>query len=113
MNNQNHTPGPWHVGGKSGMAAPITNTPLRVWANDRAAVAEIMTRRQLGEHSPSPVELANAHLIAAAPDLLAALQFLQPLAIRECPPGISPDYWYAAMQKLEAGLARATVPLLT
>lgn len=51
-----------------------------------------------------PVE-ANAYLMAAAPEMYEALKAVR----EECPvdPDINAD-WYAAWQKLEAALAKAT-----
>lgn len=39
--------------------------------------------------------------------LLEAAKYLQPLAIRECPPGIAPEYWHSAFEKLETAISRA------
>ena len=104
MNEDKHPPGPWHIGGKGSAAAPITDTPLRVWAGDRAAVAEISTRRQLGERSPSAKELANASLIAAAPKLLAALR----LFVDQCP-----NDWTAVDLLHRHDIARAAISKAT
>jgi hypothetical protein len=69
-----HTPGPWHVGGIGGATAKAGKTDARrVWAADAAAVCDISTRRLLGAKS-APEEDANARLIAAAPELLEALE---------------------------------------
>lgn len=59
-----HTPGPWHVG--TGKATTI------VYAADGYAVANATTYH--GRHD-QPAE-ANAALIAAAPDMLTALQMV-------------------------------------
>ena len=58
-----HTPGPWLVFGR-GLISVITKA-------DKSIVAEVVT------HNDRPETKANARLIAAAPDMLAALQFLQ------------------------------------
>ena len=63
---------PWHIGGRGNADSKTDNEPPRIWGSDRAAVAEICIHRFLGEKGPSAEESANAHLIAAAPDLLAA-----------------------------------------
>jgi hypothetical protein len=64
-----HTPGPWHIGGKGSTRATLDTNAPRVWGPDGAGVAELLVRRRLGEPGPSAVEVANARLIAAAPDL--------------------------------------------
>ncbi len=58
-----HTPGPWHTG--TGKAEII------VYATDGYAVADAKVYH--GRHAEGEAE-ANARLIAAAPDLLAALK---------------------------------------
>ena len=68
-----HTPGPWYLGGKPNHKAPLNNNPPRVWAGDHAGIADVCTRRPIGS-GVSSEEIANGHLIAAAPDLLAALE---------------------------------------
>lgn len=62
----NHTPGPWETLGGPGFATEIgamLNTP------DAVIVADT----RLMPYDPTPRQLADARLIAAAPDLLAAL----------------------------------------
>ena len=59
-----HTPGPWRTGGLP-QHAPI------VYAPDDYAICDTKTFH--GRRSPEEAE-ANARLIAAAPDMLAALQ---------------------------------------
>ena len=71
-----HTPGPWYLGGKPNHKAPLNNNPPRVWAGDHAGIADVCTRRPIGS-AVSGEEIANGHLIAAAPDLLAALEHLR------------------------------------
>ena len=58
MNNTQHTPGPWS-------ASPYNNITSR---NGTVAKTEQMPGNDENER------IANAHLIAAAPDLLSALQ---------------------------------------
>ncbi len=55
-----HTPGPWHLGMKPG---PIVYGPL----GEQLALPEIMLL-------PVGERIANAHLIVAAPELLAVLK---------------------------------------
>lgn len=63
-----HTPGPWHVGGKGGTI---------VYSGDGYAVANCTVYH--GVHKSGESE-ANACLMAAAPDLFEALQNLVELA---------------------------------
>lgn len=78
-----HTPGPWTV-------EPVTspwNSPLIYAEAHVGPIAEIRPRLDIAASHPMVVETrnANARLIAAAPDLLAALEALvnepQPLGI--------------------------------
>ncbi len=67
MSNAKHTPGPWHTGiGKAGRI---------IYAADGFAVADatVFHGRHQGD-GPSTTEVENARLIAAAPELLAALE---------------------------------------
>ncbi len=80
----NHTPGPWHIVRRSTVCAgdrDEIDNPIRVH------VADCYGRRAE----------ANAHLIAAAPDLLAACE----LAVRNLDPA---PYWIGA---LTAAIAKA------
>lgn len=63
-----HAEGPWEVGERNGCYAPI-NAPN--WYSLATVVVRIH-----GEERDSQKGLANARLIAAAPDLLAALKRL-------------------------------------
>lgn len=68
MTNQTtkHTPGPWRQG---------INFPSRIIAGDGDNSRIVAgTCLPVDEDSPNEIELANACLIAAAPDLLAALK---------------------------------------
>lgn len=56
-----HTPGPWHV-----VEGKLTKSALEVHANSRA-ICELWRRGN------AKTELANARLIAAAPEMLEAL----------------------------------------
>ena len=78
MSTQKHTPGPWKVIGTSifrgdKSAAHLSNDEL-------SRVAEIVTREKPGALSLDPRDddgeaQANARLVAAAPELLAALEW--------------------------------------
>lgn len=74
-----HTALPWHVGGKSRHDAPLNGDLPRIWAGDRAGIADICTRRPIGS-GVSSEEKANAAYIVqccnAFPDLVAALKEL-------------------------------------
>lgn len=80
-----HTPGPWRV------VEDRVPASLEVYAG-KTAIAECWRR------ADALTELANARLIAAAPDLLEALEFV----IR----GV-PDTW-EGVQKARAAIAKAT-----
>ena len=80
-----HTPGPWRV------VEDRVPSSLEVYAG-KTAIAECWRRADV------ETEIANARLIAAAPDLLEALEFV----IR----GV-PDTW-EGVQKARAAIAKAT-----
>ena len=81
-----HTPGPWHVGGLQG-----TGRAAIVYSPDGYSICDCKSYH--GKREWSEME-ANARLIAAAPDLLAAL-----------------EYWFDsnADSKKLAGMARAAI----
>ncbi len=69
MNTHTHTPGPWHLGKRAGNPA--------IYGKDGTEIAEIL-------QGLTPEWRANARLIAAAPEMLAALQSLtHPMASDE------------------------------
>jgi hypothetical protein len=70
-----HTPGPWRVGdaGASVFGPPMTDGSLAFRVSTITASA-----------IPTPTQRANARLIAAAPDLLAALQTIQTYLTDNC-----------------------------
>ena len=80
-----HTPGPWRV------VKDPTNLSLQVYGQTLALF-------ECWRRSDEQTELANARLVAAAPDLLKALEFV----IR----GV-PDTW-EGVQKAHAAIAKAT-----
>jgi hypothetical protein len=68
-----HTPGPWITAGPHGTGIAPASMP-----NERLAVAmamdcELTEEDMYGDDVPLESQVANARLIAAAPDLLAAL----------------------------------------
>lgn len=88
-----HTPGPWRIG-DAGLTVfgPPNGNP------SPETVAPCKTR-------------ANAAFIVKAcngyEDLLEACKFLQPLAIKHAPQGISKEYWDTAFDKLEKAIHKA------
>ena len=66
----NHTPGPWTIEKNAG-GFPGS---IRVWDKNHYMVSDIGIRRNINDHGEGPEELGNAHLIAAAPELLAMVQ---------------------------------------
>lgn len=81
-----HTPGPWRI-----VNSPRTSS-LEVYAGDRA-ICELWRR------ADRAAEHATAKLIAAAPDLLAALHAVV------CQPGFEPDEPYGV--QVLAAIAKA------
>jgi hypothetical protein len=73
-----HTPGPWRVGSWYDGRLPIVVADLA----DRSIIAELTGAKRAHE--------ANAHLIAAAPDLLEALEGAQK-ALRKALPFLPAD----------------------
>jgi hypothetical protein len=69
-----HTPGPWHVANEGFARKGLWSAPT-VYAtdDDLRYVAVCACADELNFHSATD-NLANAHLIAAAPDMLAALR---------------------------------------
>jgi hypothetical protein len=67
MSTQAHTPGPWRI-------ESVGDETLEIWAHPRIAVGQLY-----GQNGPNESDIvrANAHLIAAAPDMLAALKAAQ------------------------------------
>ena len=84
-----HTPGPW----TSGRAIPADNTVSRIV---RAGADHIAVVMDLDGAAQEAVD--NARLIAAAPDLLAALQLIHANA------GESPEW---IRSRIDAVIARA------
>lgn len=87
-----HTPGPWRVGaGPRGMTGPTTARPTgptvvgHRWKSvsvthgqDTVAIVPACANQQVGDcEQDLPQMRANAHLIAAAPELLEALEWVE------------------------------------
>lgn len=70
MNNQQHTAGPWVV-----LRDSNPTYPLAIYSEKADhAVAEVFRIVRPGQDISEAEQSENAHLIASAPDLLAALQ---------------------------------------
>jgi hypothetical protein len=94
-NHRNHTPGPWHV------APEGPGDDLRVAVGAGEAIAHITV---IGRE-----DIANARLIAAAPDLLAALRslvFLSPFAPSAT--GLTADISFAQIRLAQKAIDKAT-----
>jgi hypothetical protein len=81
MNTHTHTPGPWHVGAGNGEGSIFANngrTRLEIGGTTLYPIAQITRGWNEAEDE------ANARLIAAAPEMLEALQSLtHPMASDE------------------------------
>lgn len=86
-----HTPGPWHVESVLG----DDSYPV-VWGPDNLLVADPIRSQEDYEADRETVD-ANARLIAAAPELLAACDNLQQAA-------------KIVLDKLHAGMAKEDIP---
>lgn len=94
-----HTPGPWAIDQNYGSGC------LHVWSPRR----EIAVARVSDDH-PRAEDYANARLIAAAPDLLAALQQALAWSEEERRWAETADLskWIERSAALEAAIAKAT-----
>lgn len=99
---EKHTPGPWVVGDGGRMV--LRDVPGICDGHDGYAVAVTSA------HSLLPVEeaRANARLIAAAPDLLAALKALQLQALQSNVNDPANDWGREALALTRAAIAAAT-----
>jgi hypothetical protein len=68
--NTKHTPGPWINNGRIGPS----DSRLLISANPHRPHKDVGREIAITSHEDPDIELANARLIAAAPDLLAALE---------------------------------------
>ena len=91
-----HTPGPWHIlsGGF------ISNSVLSDWASDKHYVAQVKGG-DIYNH-------ANAHLIAAAPDLLEvcklARKYIAKMVADNVQTAVPPS---VALEKIEQAITKA------
>ena len=86
-----HTPGPWVAKGPS------------VETEDGGLIAAVLDPTERGTTVPDPYVVANAHLIAAAPDLLEALKKALNVLVSE-PANIT---YRAHREIVEAAIAKA------
>ena len=77
MHTHTHTPGPWHAGKRAGNPA--------IYSQDGAEIAEVL-------HVLNDDWQGNARLIAAAPDLLAAVRELAEM-VEQMLPKAGPCKW--------------------
>lgn len=97
-----HTPGPWHV------SAGAVDNPRLIVENDLGLSVCALSLR--GVQGDTKKMEANAHLIAAAPELLEALKLVRAY-LSKCPPhgeDITGDEWGRVMDLSGAALIKAT-----
>lgn len=91
-----HTPGPWRVDVREA-------APLRVLATDARAT---IVASDLG-NAHSSTAMADARLIAAAPDLLTALKALHLQALQSTVNDPGNEYGQEALAMADAAIAKA------
>lgn len=93
-----HTPGPWKAAGGALVQASIESETLKSGRRvaRRVAVAKGLTIEEVA---------ANARLIAAAPDLLAALELSRELDRATCP---TAEFQNRVREVVNAAIAKAT-----
>ena len=98
-----YTPGPWNFDGRFIFAPDVTYAD----GQQRTTIIADVIRHKLGLADRRPPELQrlrNARLIAAAPDLLEALQMV--CAAKKC--GYTMEaMWYECGQTIQAAIAKA------
>lgn len=97
-----HTPGPWNLGAKrSGGGLPIA---IDIWSN--APMKGIAVVQECRTHGMSSEELlANARLVAAAPEILTALKSIL-AGIMDC----DDPYGYPGVLEAEKAIAKVESP---
>lgn len=103
-----HTAGPWSV---PHFAEDCGCECGHVFGEGQQGMGSVCTIHFGGENEPREVAAANGRLIAAAPDLLAALQHIVTTADSEAAAG--GEMWYAeavypAVEAARAAIAKAT-----
>ncbi len=91
MSEAKHTSGPWQISYKKNLTT--TGSTWAIHDRDRfpSAFVPAWDDPKPGEIDGAEEAKANAHLIAAAPDLLAALEELHALVWGECPSLLNED----------------------
>jgi len=89
-----HTPGPWEIKAHPDPCYRYISAPEHI------ALAQVVWRVEEEDRSPSCE--ANAHLIAAAPELLDALCYLLQTSTGE-----THEQWLEAMDQARAAIAKA------
>ena len=102
MSNAKHTPGPWFI--DHSMKRFAEPGHIAISAANHAVLAQVVVRMD-DEDEDSGWLLANAHLIAAAPELLEALQRLSDQCERL---RLSGQKETDAERKARAAIAKAT-----
>lgn len=100
-----HTPGPWRVGGSDGWSASTDDIGQSCYQGIQDDFGDVVALAVAFDADPfsQPDTRANARLIAAAPDLLNALQ----LYIAHAP---EPEcaIWRDVQNRARAAIAKAT-----
>lgn len=95
-----HTPGPWMV--PHFARDDVGCNCAYVFSESQVGMGSICTIDHGDENEPLEIAKANAHLIAAAPELLAALVALHAVA------SVEEDKNYAAVANAAAVISKAT-----
>lgn len=101
-----HTPGPWRIGKTSGWSGTEVKAIASVaWCAKASSYSSSWGESQ---EISADEALANAHLIAAAPDLLAACEACMTLLVRYENKSIAPEVGTgAAINAAHAAIAKA------
>ena len=115
-----HTPGPWGIIGEEDLpkyddlvviafdvSAPGEFPPSLYICNIGSDGGRYMSLAPVEAGPQWPVSLANARLIAAAPDLLAACKAIEPHIASDHPVTDNEHPYLTAVRQLRAAIARA------
>jgi hypothetical protein len=103
--NSNHTPGPWLLNHNTNWKTNPFSITVRKYGVHSTTVANIPTRMTV----PPQEQQANARLLAAAPDLLAALSDLHlAVTMRPTSSGGLSTRERVALDRARAAIAQAT-----
>jgi hypothetical protein len=98
-----HTPGPWHIGEKRRDEIDIKHAN-----KDTPGAISLVLAKAIARQSWTDEGEANARLIAAAPDLLAALeQLIELCAVGDVDESTEALGWGATILSAKAAIARA------